>query len=84
LLDRPVDRDQGTDIVNSSKYPTETRENIKRAQRTFEYRELQRRSAEERNKLEAKIRERNEAIKRLKQKLIDAGFSAADVAKLAA
>jgi len=70
--------------VNTSQYPTETRKNFKRDQRTDAYRELQRRSAEERVKLETKLRESNMVIERLTKKLVDAGFSAVEVAKLAA
>ena len=70
--------------MNTSQYPTDTRKNAKRAQRSFAYRELQRRSSEERTKLETKLRERNEAIDRLKKKLLEAGFKEDEVAKLAA
>jgi predicted nuclease with TOPRIM domain len=57
---------------------------MKRDQRTPAYRELQRRNAEERTKLETALRERNEAIDRLKKKLVEAGVNADEVAKLAA
>ena len=70
--------------MNTSKYETETRKNMKRDQRTPAYRELQRRNAEERTKLETALRERNEAIDRLKKKLVEAGVNADEVAKLAA
>lgn len=70
--------------VNTSKYDEETRKNLKRDQRTPAYRELQRRSAEERAQLEGKLRERNEAIARLKKRLVEAGVSADAVEKLAA
>lgn len=70
--------------MNTSKYDDSTRKNLKRDQRTHAYRELQRRSSEERAQLEAKLRERNEAIKRLKQKLVEAGFAADAVEKIAA
>ena len=70
--------------MDSSQYPAETRKSFKRDQRTPAYRELQRRSSEERTKLETKLRERNEAIDRLKKKLLEAGFKEDEVAKLAA
>lgn len=70
--------------VNTSKYDDATRKNLKRDQRTPAYRELQRRSAEERAQLEAKLRDRNETIERLKKKLVETGFPADEVAKLAA
>ena len=70
--------------MDSSQYPAEIRKNFKRDQRTPAYRDLQRRSSEERTKLETKLRERNEAIDRLKKKLLEAGFKEDEVAKLAA
>jgi len=75
---------KGTDTVNTSKYPPETRKNFKRDQNSPAYRDLQRRSSEERTKLETKLRERNEAVDRLKKKLVEAGVNADEVAKLAA
>ena len=70
--------------MNTSQYPAETRKNVKRDQRSPAYRDLQRRSSEERTKLETKLRERNEAIDRLKKKLVEAGVATEEVAKLAA
>ena len=70
--------------MNTSQYPVETRKNAKRDQRSPAYRELQRRSSEERTKLETKLRERNEAVDRLKKKLVEAGVNADEIAKLAA
>ncbi len=70
--------------VNTSKYDAETRSQFKRDQRTPAYRELQRRFAEERSQLETKLRERNASIDRLTKRLIEAGFNADEVAKLAA
>jgi predicted nuclease with TOPRIM domain len=70
--------------VNTSKYDADTRAQLKRDQRTPAYRELQRRSAEERAQLEAKLRSRNEVIERLTKRLIEAGFDPAAIAKLAA
>ena len=70
--------------MNTSQYPAETRKNVKRDQRSPAYRDLQRRSSEERTKLETKLRERNEVIDRLKKKLVEAGVATEEVAKLAA
>ena len=70
--------------MNTSQYATETRKSMKRDQRTPAYRELQRRTLEERTALETKLRERNDAIARLTKKLVEAGFNADEVAKLAA
>lgn len=70
--------------MNTSKYSTQARRDIKLDQRSPAYRELQRRSAEERAKLEATLRERNAVILRLKKKLLDVGCPAADVEQIAA
>ena len=70
--------------MNTSQYPAENRKNFKRDQRTPAYRELQRRSSEERTKLETKLRERNEVVDRLKKKLVESGVNADEIAKLAA
>lgn len=75
---------KGTDHVNTSQYPADTRKNFKRDQRTSAYRELQRRSTEERSKLETKLRERNATIDRLTKFLVGKGFAAEEVAKLVA
>lgn len=68
--------------MNTSQYPA--RKNAKRDQRTPAYRELQRRSSEERTKLETTLRARNEAVDRLKKKLAESGVNADEIAKLAA
>jgi predicted nuclease with TOPRIM domain len=68
----------------TSKYGTQTRRELKLDQRSPAYRELQRRSAEERSKLETKLRERNAVIARLKKKLIEVGCAADDVEQFAA
>lgn len=68
----------------TSQYDADTRKQFKRDQRTPAYRDLQRRSAEQRALLETKLRDRAEAIGRLTKKLVDAGFAADEVAKLAA
>ena len=70
--------------MNTSQYPTETRKNFKRDQRTPAYLALQKRSVEVRTQLEIKLRERNEAIARLVKKLVEAGVAAEEAAKLAA
>ena len=75
---------KGTDTMNTSKYPAETRKNFKRGQQSPAYRDLQQRALEERTKLETKLRERNEVIDRLKKKLVEKGVDADEVAKIAA
>jgi predicted nuclease with TOPRIM domain len=75
---------KGTDHVNTSQYDAETRKQMRRDQRTPAYRELQRRAAEDRARLEEKLRERNAAIARLTKKLVEAGFPTEEVEKLAA
>jgi predicted nuclease with TOPRIM domain len=70
--------------MNTSKYDSEIRKSLKRDQRSPAYRDLQRRAAEERGQLEAKLRERNEAIARLTKKLLASGVNADEIAKLAA
>jgi hypothetical protein len=70
--------------MNTSKYDSEPRQSIKRDQRTLAYRDLQRRTAEERGQLETKLRERNATIELLKKKLLERGVNADELAKLAA
>ncbi len=70
--------------MDSSKYDVQTRRDMKLGQRSLAYRDLQRRTADERSKLEAKLRERNEVIDRLKKKLVEVGCSADSVERLAA
>jgi hypothetical protein len=70
--------------MNTTKYDTENRKQLKRDQRSSAYLVLQKRAAEARVQLEATLRDRNAAIDRLKQKLVAAGFPAEEVAKLAA
>lgn len=70
--------------MNTSQYDKETRKNFKRDQRSPAYRELQRRTSEERTKLEATLRARNETIDRLKKFLAEKGFEAVAIDKLAA
>lgn len=86
LLDRHAIEmpSKGTDNVKTSQYPADTRKELKLEQRSLAYRDLQRRSAEERLRLETKLRERNEAISRLSRKLVEAGFKEEEVAQLAA
>lgn len=75
---------KGTDTVNTSQYDPQTRKNLKRFQRTPAYQVMKKQHADERARLETKIRERNEAVDRLKKKLVEAGLPADEVAKLAA
>lgn len=70
--------------MNTSKYDSQTRKDIKLVQRSVAYRELQRRTSAERVQLETKLRERNEVIDRLKKKLVEVGCTADDVEQLAA
>lgn len=70
--------------MDTSKYDPSNREITKRDQRSPAYRDLQRRAAEERAKLETKLRARNEVIDRLKKKLVEAGVREDVVAQLAA
>lgn len=70
--------------MNTSKYDSSTRQKMKLDQRSPAYRELQRRAAEERLRLETKLRARNAAIELLKKKLVEFGVDAADLAEIAA
>lgn len=70
--------------MNTSKYDHSQRKTAKRDQRTDAYRDLQQRSAKEREALETKLRERNATIDKLSKELISKGVDAAEVAKLAA
>ena len=69
--------------MDSSKYDTPSRRDLKLDQRSPAYRELQRRTAEQRLLLETKLRERNAVIARLKKKLVEVGCPLADVERLA-
>jgi predicted metal-dependent hydrolase len=75
---------KGTDIVNTSKYDPDTRKQVKRFQRSPGYHVMKQEYAAERERLQSQLRDRNEAIERLKKKLLEAGFAVEDVAKLAA
>jgi predicted nuclease with TOPRIM domain len=70
--------------MDTSKYDSETRKQLRRDQHTPAYRDLQKRSAEARTQLETKLRERNEVIDRLKKKLVERGVAPEEVATLAA
>ena len=70
--------------MNTSKYDPQTRKDMKLGQRSPAYRDLQQRAAAQRIQLETKLRERNEVINRLKQKLVEVGCTADDVELLAA
>jgi predicted nuclease with TOPRIM domain len=70
--------------VNTSKYDPATRHQLKRFQRSSAYSAMKQHFTEERTKLETKLRERNEAIDRLKKKLEAAGIPLEEIAKLAA
>lgn len=70
--------------MNTSQYPTETRKQIKRFQRSPGYQAMKQQHTAEREKLETKLRARDEVIDRLKKKLVESGITAAEVDKLAA
>jgi len=77
--------------MDSSKYDSTTRKHVKRFQRSSGYAEMKKAHLAAREALEAKLRDRDEAIAdrdeaiaRLTKKLVEAGFSLDDVAKLAA
>lgn len=70
--------------MNTSKYDAQTRKTLKRFQRSPGYDLMKKEHLAAREALEAKLRERNEAIDRLKKKLVEAGVNADEVAKLAA
>jgi hypothetical protein len=70
--------------LKTSQYPTDTRKTWKLDQRSDAYRDLQQRTARERGQLEQKLREKNETIARLKQRLVESGVSLDEVAQLAA
>jgi len=70
--------------VNTSKYDPQTRKQLKRFQRSSGYQAMKKEHVAARERLEIQLRERNEAIGRLKQKLVEAGVAAEEVAKIAA
>ena len=70
--------------MNTSQYQSDLRRQYKRDQRSLAYRELQRKSREQRVQLEMKLRDRNEAVDRLAKRLAEFGIAAEEVAKLAA
>ena len=70
--------------MNTSQYPADARKQLKRFQRTLGYQLMKKEHHAERERLEAKLRERNEVVDRLKKKLVEAGVNADEIAKLAA
>lgn len=70
--------------METSKYDTQARRDLKLEQRSPAYRALQQRTAEQRLQLEMKLRARNMVIARLRQKLVEVGCSEADIEKLVA
>jgi predicted nuclease with TOPRIM domain len=70
--------------VNTSKYDSDTRKNLKRFQRSPAYQVMKSEHVAAREALEKKLRERNEVIDRLKKKLVESGVSADEANKLAA
>jgi hypothetical protein len=69
--------------MNTSKYDAETRKQVKRFQRTSGYLAMKKEHLAAREQLEAKLRDRDAAIKRLSAKLVEAGVATEEVAKLA-
>ena len=74
---------KGTDM-DTSKYPADTRKQLKRFQRSSAYQVIKKEHVAAREVLETKLREKSETIERLKKKLVESGVSADEVAKLAA
>lgn len=70
--------------MDTSKYETDTRKQLKRFQRSPGYQVMKKEHLAAREHLEIKLRERNEVITRLVQKLVEAGVAAEEAAKLAA
>lgn len=70
--------------MNTAKYDADTRKHLKRFQRSPAYQVMKKEHLAAREQLEATIRKRNEAIERLKKKLLAAGFATDEVEKLAA
>ena len=70
--------------MNTSQYDSDTRKHLKRFQRSSAYQLMKKEHVAERERLEAKLKARGEAIDRLTTKLLAAGFPADEVAKLAA
>lgn len=70
--------------MRTSQYDAATRKQVKRFQRSPGYAEMKKAHLTTREALEAKLRDRDEAIARLTKKLVEAGFSIDDVAKIAA
>lgn len=70
--------------MNTSKYDSDTRKNLKRFQRSPAYQVMKSEHVAAREALEKKLRERNEVIDRLKKKLVESGVSADEANKLAA
>jgi len=70
--------------MDTSKYDSQTRKDLKRFQRTPGYQAMKKEHLAQRERLETKLRERDAVIELLKKKLVDAGVAADEVAKLAA
>lgn len=68
--------------MNTSQYPTDIRKHIKRFQRSPGYQAMKKEHLAERERLETQLRDRNAVIARLKDKLVESGVSADEVAKL--
>lgn len=69
--------------MDTSKYDSATRKNVKRFQRSPAYQVLKKEHVAAREALEAKLRKSAETIELLKKKLVESGVAADEVAKLA-
>jgi hypothetical protein len=79
---RPTAANKGTDM-DTSKYDSATRKNVKRFQRSPAYQVLKKEHGAVREALETKLRQRDGTIEMLKKKLVESGVAADEVAKLA-
>jgi hypothetical protein len=69
--------------MDTSKYDSSTRKNIKRFQRTSGYQAMKKEHVALREGLEKQLRDRDGTIELLKKKLVEAGVSADEVEKIA-
>jgi hypothetical protein len=67
--------------MDTSKYDSTTRKNVKRFQRTPAYQVLKKEHGAVREALETKLRQRDETIALLKKKLAESGVAPDEVAK---
>jgi hypothetical protein len=70
--------------MNTSKYDSAARKDIKRFQRSAAYAAMKKEHVAVRDALETKLKDRVVVIERLTKKLVEAGVAADEVARLAA